>query len=160
MPIEEVSIPDERKAILIGKGGKTRKNIENKTGTKLNVTDYVKINGPVDGLLKAHNIVQAIARGFSPKHAFKLLDEKYQLEIITLNEENENTRRRLLARIIGRDGASRKMIEKGTGTFVSVYGKTVSIIGHPDEIDAAKQAIEALLIGKTHGYAYSLMKKD
>jgi len=160
MPIEEIPIPEERKPVLIGRDGKTRKAIEQRTGTKLQVSDYVKVEGPVDGLLKAQNIVNAIARGFSPKHAFRLLDEECQLDIITLREENENTRRRLFARIIGRDGQARKNIEKQTRTLISVYGKTVSIIGLPDDIDLARQAIEALLEGKTHGYAYSLMKKE
>jgi ribosomal RNA assembly protein len=160
MPIEEVSIPDERKAILIGRGGKIKEEIEKKTSTSIRILDYVRIEGPVDGLLKAQNVVHAIGRGFSPKHAFMLLDEEYQLEIITLNEDNENTRKRLLARIIGRQGQARKNIEKQTNTSISVYGKTVSIIGLPDDIDLARQAVKALLEGKTHGYAYSLMKKD
>jgi ribosomal RNA assembly protein len=160
MPIEEVSIPDDRKAILIGKDGKTKEEIEKRTSTRIQVLDYVKIEGPVEGLLKAQNIVQAIGRGFSPSHAFRLLDEECQLEIIRLGEENESTRKRLLARIIGRKGQARKNIEKQTNTSISVYGKTVSIIGLPDDIDCARQVIEALLEGKTHGYAYRLMRKD
>jgi ribosomal RNA assembly protein len=160
MPIEEVSIPEERKPVLIGKGGKTKERIERRTRTNLIITDYVKLKGSVEDLMKAKNIVLAIARGFSPHHAFRLLDEECQLEIITLTDENENTRHRLFARIIGRSGQARKNIEKDTGTFISVYGKTVSIIGLPDEIDAARRAIEALIEGKTHGYAYSLMKKE
>jgi len=160
MPIEEVPIPARRKAILIGKDGKIKREIEEITGATLVVTDCVKIEGPVDGLLKAQNIVTAIARGFSPEHAFRLQDENVQIDIITMNEENEKTRKRLFARIIGRGGQSRRNIEKETNTLISVYGKTVSIIGLPDDIDLARQAIEALIEGKTHGYAYSLMKKD
>jgi len=160
MPIEEVPIPANRKAILIGKDGKTKSEIEEMTGTTLAVTDYVKIEGPVDGLLKAQNIVTAIARGFSPEHAFRLQDESVQIDVITMNEENEKTRKRLFARIIGRRGQARRNIERETNTLISVYGKTVSIIGLPDDIDLARHAIEALIEGKTHGYAYSLLKKE
>ena len=64
MPIEEIPIPDERKAILIGKDGKTKDEIETKTETKIQISDSVRIQGKVDGLLKAQNIIQAIARGF------------------------------------------------------------------------------------------------
>jgi ribosomal RNA assembly protein len=160
MPIEEVAIPEDRKSILIGSDGRTKEEIEKRTGTKLSITDYVRIEGPVDGLLKAQNIVQAIGRGFSPKRAFRLLDEECQLEVITLKEEKENTRRRLFARVIGRDGGAKRNIERETGAMLSVYGKTISIVGKPGEIDAARQAVEALLEGKTHGYAYSLMEKE
>ena len=160
MPVEEVSIPDERKPILIGKDGKTKVEIEKATSTHIKVTDFILIEGPVEGLLKAKNVIQAIARGFSPEHAFVLLDEQYQIDIISLNHEKENTRKRLFARIIGRKGQSKKIIEKETNTQISVYGKTISIIGLPEDIDAARQAIEAILDGKTHAYAYSLMKNE
>ncbi len=160
MPIEEVIITEERKAVLIGKEGKTKKEIEKRTGIKLQISDYVRIEGPVEGLLKAQNIVQAINRGFSPRYAFRLLDDDCQLDVITLKDESENTRRRLFARIIGRGGIVRRNIENETGASISVYGKTVSIIGLPEEIAAARQAIEALLEGKTHAYAYSLMRKE
>lgn len=160
MPIEEVSMPDERKPILIGKDGKTKEDIESKTGATIAVSDFVKISGPIEGLLKAKNIVHAIARGFSPENALVLLDEQYMLEVISLNNEKENTRKRLFARIIGRKGQSKKIIEKETNTMISVYGKTVAIIGLPEDIDAARKAIDALLAGKTHAYAYSLMKNE
>jgi len=159
MPVEEVSVPEERKPVLIGRGGKTKEEIEKRTGTDISIGVYVKIEGSVDGLLKAQNIVSAIGRGFSPKHAFRLLDENCQLDVITLREENDKTRRRLMARVIGREGNSRKIIEKETGTFISVYGKTVSIIGLPEETELARKAVEALLEGKKHGYAYSLIKE-
>ena len=158
MPIRELPIPEKRKSALIGKQGRVKRSIEKATGTVVEVDDSVVIEGPVEGLLKAENVVSAISRGFEPKVAKRLLDEQCQLEIISLEKETENTRRRLFARVIGRNGESKRIIEKETGASISVYGKTVSIIGFPEELDAAQRAVEALLKGKKHGYAYRQMK--
>ena len=159
MPIVELSIPENRKAVLIGKDGRIKEDIEKKTGTSITVSDYVKVEGPVEGLLKAENIVKAIGRGFSPRNARRLLNEDCCLEIISMERESESTRRRLFSRVIGKNGDTRKIIEKETGAVISVYGKTVSIIGHPEELGAAQRAIGALLEGKKHSYAYSLINE-
>ena len=160
MVLEELNIPEERKAVLIGRNGKTKKQIEGLTMTSITISGGVLIKGSVENVLKAKNIIEAIGRGFSPKHALRLLDEDCQLDIISLEAETENTRKRLFGRVIGRKGATRKIIEQSTGALVSVYGKTVSIIGTVTEINHARSAIEDLLEGRQHGYVYARMKQD
>lgn len=160
MAVEEMPISDDRKAVLIGRGGSTKASIEKKTGVALSITDFVRIEGHIEGLLKAANIVKAISRGFDTRQAFRLLDEECQLDILSLGSESENSRKRLFSRIIGRKGMARKIIEKKCGVSICIYGKTISIIGYPDSIARARQAIDALLDGKTHGYAYSLIKQE
>lgn len=159
MAVEEIAIPEERKAVLIGRDGKTKEQIESLTKTRITVSDGILINGELENVLRAKNIVEAIGRGFSPKHALRLLDEDCHLEIISLEGETENTRKRLFGRVIGKKGAARKIIEQSTGCLLSVYGKTVSIIGTAREIDLARSAVEDLLKGRQHGYVYARLKK-
>ena len=148
--IEVVKIPEQRKGVLIGKGGSVKREIEKKTNTKITITDVVEIEGePVD-VLKAREIVKAIARGFSPEKAFKLLDDDYQLFIISLGDMTENSRKRIMSRIIGTNGKVRQRIEMATNTDISVYGKTVSFIGKWEDIQAATKAVEMIIEGKTH----------
>jgi ribosomal RNA assembly protein len=66
--------------------------------------------------------------------------------------------KRLMGRVIGREGRTRKKIEETCGARVSVYGKTVAVIGDRSQIAAATRCIEILLQGKTHGYAYHVME--
>jgi ribosomal RNA assembly protein len=157
--MSEINIPEERKAVLIGKEGKTKLAIERKARVKIKIMDCVVIEGELDCVLKAKSIVEAIGRGFSPKSAFRLLDEDVLLDMISLKGETEKTIKRLKGRVIGKDGISRKVIETESGARVSVYGKTISIIGTAEEIGLARVAIETLLKGKTHGYAFSLIEK-
>jgi ribosomal RNA assembly protein len=56
-------------------------------------------------------------------------------------------------------GKARKYIEERTGTNISVYGHTVSIIGKHYGVLPAKEAIEALITGARHSTAYKKMEK-
>jgi ribosomal RNA assembly protein len=152
--IATVMIPEERKSVLIGKDGIVKKFLEEKTKTKVTIELDVSIEGESLDVLKAQQIVKAIGRGFSPEKAFLLLDDEYQLNMISLSGETPNTIKRLFARVIGRQGKTRRKIEQCTGAYVSVYGKTVSIIGKSLELEAATKAIGQLLEGRSHGYVY------
>ncbi len=66
---------------------------------------------------------------------------------------------RVKGRIIGKDGRSREIMERLSGARVSVYGKTVSILGYPEQIRVARTAIEMLLDGAPHGNVYSFLEK-
>ncbi|MBN2331444.1 MAG: RNA-processing protein [Candidatus Aenigmarchaeota archaeon] len=157
--IEIVRIPEERKPVLIGKDGRVKQWIEKGTGASIEVSDAVEISGddPL-GVLKAKEIVTAIGRGFSPKTCRRLLDEGCELRVISLEGETEKKRRRLFGRVIGRAGRSREKIESDTGTRICVFGKTLSLIGKPEETGPAEDAVEELLAGKKHSWAYRKMR--
>ena len=159
--IEEVNIPEERKAVLIGKDGSTKGELEARTGTRIGIREGIIIEGddPIM-VMKATEAVKAIGRGFSPEKALLLLNDDYELRIITLQGESEKAMKRLMARVIGRKGATRRILESDTNCLISVYGKTVSIIGMRDEIAAAETAVEDLLKGRSHGYVYAKLRKD
>jgi ribosomal RNA assembly protein len=157
---EIVNIPEERKGVLIGKDGSVREEIESRTDTRISIGEGVSLEGedPIR-VMKAAEIVKAIGRGFSPDKAMLLLNEDYELRVISLLGESEKTVKRLMARVIGRKGATRKILEGDTNCLISIYGKTVSIIGRTEEVGAAAEAIENLLNGKSHGYVYAKLKK-
>ena len=152
--IETVMIPDERKSVLIGKDGSVKKQIENATSTKITIGDGVVIEGEGLDVIKTQQIIKAIGRGFSSDNSLLLLDDEYQLVVISLTGETPNTIKRLFARVIGKDGRTRRKIEHSTRTLISVYGKTVSIIGKGKELQTAKNAVEQILQGRSHGYVY------
>ncbi len=113
-------------------------------------------------ILKARDIVTAIARGFSPERALSLVDGDIVLYIIDLREtfgRNDRDIARLNGRVIGSEGKIRRLIEEMTGTKVSVYGHTISMIGEYEKVNAAREAIELLLKGKQHSTVYKLLRK-
>ena len=163
---QETRITKERIGVLIGKKGQTKRDIEEKTKTLITIDSeegLVTVTGEdADGFLRATETIKAIARGFSPERAFNLLeDEELFLEVIDLSDvaDSQGKLERLRGRIIGRDGKSRSQIEDLTKTELSVYGKTVAIIGGVESIQVAREAIEMLVNGIPHETVYSFLDK-
>jgi ribosomal RNA assembly protein len=107
-------------------------------------------------------VVKAIGRGFNPEIARLLLKQDYSLEVINLLDfvKNKNHFERIKGRVIGAEGKSRQTIENLTGTFISVYGKTISIIGDPEGVVSSKKAVESLLQGSPHSNVYRWLEKN
>jgi ribosomal RNA assembly protein len=155
--IRTTKLPDERIAVLIGRAGKTKKYIEKKTNTKIAVEDEVKIEGEALDVMTAENIVKAIGRGFSPKNALHLLDEDRTLSINYL-PKNEKILKRLRSRLIGTKGKCRRNLELLTKTKISIYGRTIGIIGTYDNVELAEDAISKLIEGSPHSHVYAYLE--
>lgn len=163
-----IRIPSDRIAALIGKGGETKREIEKKTGTKIGVNSEdgeVEISPKGDDwavVEKAKNIVGAIGRGFSPERAMKLLDDDYYIEVIDLSEivgKSSKAIQQRRARLIGSGGKARAKIEQATNCAMSVYGKTVSIIGRQEGIEKARKAIDMLIGGAAHTTVFDRLER-
>ena len=101
----ELKIPKDRIAVLIGKGGSVKKQIEEETKTKLDIDSRegdVTLSGE-DGLslFTAREIVKAIGRGFNPDVALLLLKPDYSFELIIIEPRSKNDLSRIKGRIIG-----------------------------------------------------------
>jgi ribosomal RNA assembly protein len=162
----ELKIPKDRVAVLIGKKGELKKQLEHATKTRIAIDSDegdVRITGK-DALLlySCREVVRAISRGFNPETAMLLLKQDYGVEFINLQDyaRTPNDLERLRGRVIGEGGKSRKTIEDLTFTHISVYGKTIGIIGRLEHIPSARKAIEALLSGRKHGTVYKFLERQ
>lgn len=159
-----LKIPKERVAVLIGKGGEVKKEIEASTGVHLKIDSKegdVFIRGEdALNLLAVREMVKAIGRGFNPEIAKLLLKPDYTLEIVQIEEfANTQNLNRVRGRVIGTGGKARRTIETLTNTYLRVYGKTISIIGNVEDVMAARRAVENLLSGSKHGNIYKWLEK-
>jgi ribosomal RNA assembly protein len=164
--IQEIKIAGNRVAVLIGKGGSVKKELEEKTSSSISIDSKegsVKLEGENAALLlRGIEVVQAINRGFSPERAFLLLDdEDLLLDVIDLSGLTDSPRQldRLRGRIIGKEGRSREQIEHMTECEISVFGKTVAIIGLPEQIKIARSAIDMLLQGLPHEMVFAFLER-
>ncbi|MBN2421445.1 RNA-processing protein [Candidatus Woesearchaeota archaeon] len=161
----ELKIPKERVAVLIGKKGETKKKIEETAKVKLKIDsgegDVIITGKDSIGLYSAREIVHAVARGFNPEIALQLLKQDYMMETIDLRDyaPTKNAMMRLKGRVIGMEGKSRRVIEELTETHISVYGKTISIIGEITLVGVAKNAVEKLLEGGMHAGVFRELEK-
>jgi len=162
----ELRIPKDRIAVLIGKEGKIKKEIEAETKTKIKVDSKegdVFISGEdALGLYSCREVIRAIGRGFNPDIALLLLKSDYCFELIDLKEyagKSKDTLLRIKGRIIGAEGKSRRLIEELSEVYVCVYGKTIGVIGLPESASTAREAIEKLLRGSPHSTVYKFLEK-
>jgi len=162
-----IKVPKERIAVIIGPSGSIKKKIEEiaKIELEINSDDgQVEIKTEDDPILalKAAEVIKAIARGFSPEKAFELFYEDFlMLDIIDLSEAANTPKElaRLKGRIIGREGKTREIAEKLINVKMSVYGKTVSVIGFPEQTTIIRTAVDMLINGVNHGTVYSFLEK-
>ncbi len=161
----ELKIPLARVAVVIGTSGKVKKEIEEATNTHVQVDsaegDVFITGDDALGLYTAREVIGAIARGFNPEIAKLLLKQDYASEQINLDDyaKTKNHEIRLKGRVIGAEGKARKIIEELTESHVSVYGKTITIIGEIENVTACKRAIEKLLGGSQHSTVYRWLEK-
>lgn len=162
----DLKITKDRIAVLIGTKGETKHDIEKETNCKINVDSNegdVNISGKDAVMLFAlREVIKAIARGFNPEIAKQLLKQDYSLEIISLNDysREKNHQQRLKGRVIGMEGKARANIENLTECYVSVYGKTIAIIGKIEMVSICKRAIESLLSGSPHKNVYKWLERQ
>ncbi len=160
-----MKVSKARIAVIIGKNGEIKKGIEKALGVRINLdsntgdceilplfddpqTQYNPLN-----VLIAQKIVKAINRGFNPVKSMKLLQETYDIEIFNLFSilgKSDKRIKRMKGRIIGRNGEMRKALERFGECYVSVYGKTISIIAEYENLQVSRKAISMLLNGMPH----------
>ncbi|HEX2021897.1 MAG TPA: KH domain-containing protein [Candidatus Thermoplasmatota archaeon] len=169
MVVHLVKIPSSRVGALIGPDGRTKTELEERSGCRIHInseTGEVEIEDekafePVL-VLKVRDCVRAIGRGFSPDHAIRLFQDDTYLDLIDLTDyvgKQTKDLERVRARIIGTHGKTRRSIEEATGTEVSILGKTVGIIGEAHEVAVAREAVEMLLDGAAHGTVYKFLER-
>ena len=166
-----VKVPRERIGVLIGPEGRVKASIEKELSVELRIDSQ---SGDVEIVLmptaqdptvlfRAKEVITAIGRGFSPEHAFRLLeDDESVLEVIDLREtvgRSQSEMKRLKGRIIGKEGKTRRIIEELTDASISVYGHTVSIIGNVEQAEVAKEAIRMLIRGSLHQTVYRFLHR-
>jgi ribosomal RNA assembly protein len=164
---DHIKIPLERVAVLVGPKGGTKELIEEKSTAALNIDSQsgdVEISNAKDPIkgLRASEVVHAIARGFSPEKALRLFDDDLLIfETIDLSNiaRTEKDLQRLKGRIIGKAGKTREVFETLTNVRISVYGKTICLIGYPEQNAVARAGIDMLLEGSTHGPVYKFLEK-
>ncbi len=166
-----VKIPKERIGVLIGPEGETKKHLERALSIELQIDSEAgdititpaKGSNDPSLLFRAKDVINALGRGFSPEHAFRLVrNEDAILDIIDLRTvfgRSESDIKRIKGRIIGQNGKTRKIVEELTDTNVAVYGHTVGIIGEIEEAQVAREAIQMLVKGSMHGTVYRFLHR-
>lgn len=124
----ELKVPKDRVAVLIGKNGETKRRLEKLTKTEMEIDSkegdvIITCNDSLEAYI-ARLIVKAIARGFNPSVAERLINEEYIMELIDISDYSGKSKKKILrlrGRIIGENGKSRRNIEYVSQTSMLVF---------------------------------------
>ena len=163
-------VPKDRIAVIIGKGGQTRKMIENSCGGKLSIDsqtgdvsiEWYKEVDPIKKM-KIPDVINAIGRGLAPKRAIQLIEDEMFLRIYDIREwvgRQPKQTKRMRGRLIGTNGRIRTLIEEFSNCEIAIYGSTVVVIGDSEGLELASPAIEGILRGSKHGTVLFGLEKD
>ncbi len=163
-----VRVPPDRLGAVIGVEGAVKRYIMDRTGVAMTVDTensvvVLEAERPIPiNLMKAAEVVKAIAYGFPPEKAYRLLDEDQILVVVDLKQivgDSPNHLKRVKARIIGEKGRARRTLEEMTGTYIHVGDSYVAIIGDYERAMLAKKAVEMLAEGRMHSTVYRHLDK-
>ena len=161
----EIKIPKTRVAVLLGVKGRIKRKIESLTSTKLRVNSKegeVEILGEPLEVYQTEPILRAIARGFNPEIALSLKDEENCFELIDIKHFSGSSKKkfsRMKSRLIGTKGKCRKTIEQIANVRISIFGKTIGIIGNVEDVHLARIAVLDILKGAPHGPVYKKLEE-
>ena len=120
----------------------------------------VSIEGTPEDEYLAEKVIDALNFGFPFSEALAIRTEDALLEIINIKE---HTKRADLpsvrARIIGKDGKTLKTLSTLTKCALEIKDNEVGIIGAPELIQNAQEAIIHLVKGSKQANVYKLLEK-
>lgn len=109
----------------------------------------------------AEEILEALALGFNIDTALLLQDTDYVLKVIDLKNYARGSRlNTVIARIIGKQGKAKKIIQQLSHCHLVISGHKIGIIGKAESVEVASQAIEKLIRGAPHGHIFKFLEKS
>lgn len=136
------------------------KELEKKLKVTIQITGTkVDIEGEAIDEYEAFRVLDAISCGFSAKVAMMLKENALVFKRISIKDF---TRRKDLetvrARVIGKNGQTKRTIEEVSDCFLSIKDNDVGIISSPDNIEEASTAIKNLIRGSKQANVYHFLE--
>jgi ribosomal RNA assembly protein len=140
---------------------KAKAELEKKLSIKIEITGKkVTISGEGINEYEASIVLDAINLGFSAKKALFLLDPEIQFRTLNIKEfTNRKILRDVRARVIGREGKTKRTIEELTDSTIIVKDNTIGIIGYANTIENTLTALRNLIRGSKEANVYRFLEE-
>ncbi len=140
---------------------RNRKRLEKKLNVKItNRGKEVFIEGKPEDEFVAEKVLEALDFGFPFSVVILIKEEDFEFEI--LNIKDYTTRKNLeqiRARLIGKGGKVLKTLTDLTNCYFELKDNYVGIVGDPEEIKNAIDAVVLIIQGSKHGNVYKHIEK-
>jgi len=140
---------------------KNKKRLEKTLNVKItNRGKEVYIEGEAEEEFIAENVVEALNFGFPFSTALILKDGETIFETINIKDHtNRKDLERVRARIIGTKGKTLKTLTQLTKCSFELKDNEVGIIGDPEYIERAQEAVISIIKGSKQSNVYAHLEK-
>lgn len=132
-----------------------------KQDNTLKGTSEIYIDGLPENEYIAEKIIDAINFGFSLKKALSI--KKQELIFETINIKNYMRGKdieRIKGRIIGESGRALATLSQLTDCYFEIKENQIGIIGDPENIENAQNAVIMLIKGSKHANVYAFLERN
>ncbi len=120
----------------------------------------VFIEGSSEDEYLAEKAMDAINFGFPISVVFGMKKEEQTFEKINIKDYARSKNfERIRGRIVGKGGKALKVLSNLTNCFFEIKGNEVGIIGYPEDMKNAQEAIIMLVKGAKHGNVYAFLER-
>jgi KH domain-containing protein len=140
---------------------KNRKKLEKILNVKITIKETeISIEGSPEDEYTAEKVIEAIGFGFPLTTALLIKKEDLVFEILNIKDYTKRKKLEIIrARIIGRKGKTLKTLSDLTECFFEIKDNHVGIIGSPENIKNAQDAVISIIQGAKQAKVYSYLEK-
>jgi len=141
---------------------KNRKKLEGKLNVKItNRGKEVFVTGEPEDEYVAEKVIDALNFGFPFATAILIKEEGFIFEVLNIKEHTRrNDLKSIRARIIGKGGKALQTLSQLTSCHFELKANFLGIIGAPELIENATEAIIAIVKGAKHSNVYAHLEKS
>lgn len=141
---------------------KNKKRLEKILNVKIsNKGKDVTIEGTPEAEYVAEKVIESLDFGFPFSVATMIKKEEYLFEILNIKSFTKRKNlSEIKARIIGTQGQTLKTLSELTRCNFEIKDNQVGIVGHPEYIKNAQEAIIQIIQGSKQGNTYAWLEKN
>ena len=109
---------------------------------------------------EAEQVINAVNFGFKMDIALLIKEKELSFNVLSIKNYTKRKDMSVIkARIIGTEGKTLRTLEQLTDCFFEVHNNEVGIIGHPERMKVAQEAVVNLIRGAKQANVYKFLEK-
>jgi len=140
---------------------KNKKRLEKLLNIKItNRGKEVSIEGKPEDEYTAEKVIDALNFGFPFSNAIQIKEHDCIFEILNIKDHTKRKDfKRIRARIIGTKGKTLQTLHQLTKCYFELKDNFIGIIGEPEYIENAQQAVISIIKGSKQSNVYNFLEK-
>lgn len=141
---------------------KNKKRLEKELNVKItNKGKDVFVEGEAEDEYSAEKVIDALNFGFPYENALLIKKKNFIFEVLNIKDYTKRKDlERIRARIIGKGGGTLKTLQQLTKCYFELKDNNVGIIGNPEYIKNAQEAVISVIRGAKQSNVYTSLEKN